>query len=65
AGPSEIEDFSAAEPRGKVHLRAVATADGRTLAEHELKAAPVHDSLAAAEGRLYFSTVDGRVECWE
>jgi hypothetical protein len=29
-----------------------------------LKAAPVFDSLVAADGRLYFTTVDGRVVCY-
>lgn len=65
AGPSDILDFGSNEPRGEGRLWAVAAADGATLAERELKTAPVQDGLAAAEGRLYLSTADGRVECWE
>ncbi len=45
-------------------LRAVATSDGKTLAEYRLDAAPVYDGLAAAEGRVYVSTADGAVRCF-
>jgi outer membrane protein assembly factor BamB len=45
-------------------LRAVATADGKTLAEYRLDAPPVYDGLAAARGRLYLSTTDGAVRCF-
>jgi hypothetical protein len=42
---------------------AVSATDGKLLAEHELKAAPAWDSLAAANGRLYLSLEDGTVRC--
>ena len=45
-------------------LRAVSTEDGRKLAEYKLDAPPVWDSLAAANGRLYLCTTDGRVRCF-
>jgi hypothetical protein len=45
-------------------LRAVSTEDGRTLAEYKLEAPPVWDSMAAAGGRLYLCTTDGRVRCF-
>ncbi len=48
--------------RGAV-LRAVSAADGRTLAEQKLDACPVFDGMAAAVGRLYMTTTDGRVLC--
>ena len=48
--------------RGAV-LWAVSAADGECLSEHALDAAPVFDGMAAAAGRLYLSTVDGRVVC--
>ncbi len=44
-------------------LRAVATADGRTLAERRLPSPPVFDGMAAAKGRLYIALVDGSVVC--
>jgi hypothetical protein len=44
-------------------LWAVAAADGKVLARHELAAAPVFDAMAAAEQRLYVATVDGTVLC--
>jgi outer membrane protein assembly factor BamB len=64
AGPSQIRDVASASPKGDVWLWAVSAADGTKKAEYKLKAPPVFDSLAAAGGRLYFTTVDGRVVCY-
>jgi hypothetical protein len=64
AGPSEVTDFAAREPKGDVWLRAVSAKNGTKQDEHRLKAAPVFDSLAVGSGGLYFTTVDGRVECY-
>jgi len=44
-------------------LQVVAAADGRKLAEYKLKSPPVWDGMAAAAGRLYVATMDGRVLC--
>jgi hypothetical protein len=44
-------------------LWAVAKADGKRLAEHKLRSPPVFDGMAAAGGRLYVCTMDGRVLC--
>lgn len=44
-------------------LWAVAKADGKLMARYRLDAVPVFDGLAAAGGRLYLSTIDGRVLC--
>ncbi len=63
AGPERIADFDAPAPKGKVWLWAVRAQDGTKLAAHELASAPVYDSMATADGRLYFTTVDGRVVC--
>ena len=38
--------------------------DGHKLAEYQLDSLPVFDGLAAAAGRLYLSTTDGRVICF-
>jgi len=44
-------------------LRAISAKTGQTLSELKLDALPVWDSLAAAKGRLYLSTKDGKVRC--
>jgi hypothetical protein len=46
-------------------LWAVSAADGTKLAEYQVDALPVFDSLAAAGGCLYFATTDGKVVCME
>jgi outer membrane protein assembly factor BamB len=61
AGPERVIDLEENQPGGPVRLWAVSAADGAKQAEYELEAAPVFDSFAAAAGRLYFTTVDGRV----
>jgi len=78
AGPGDVHDFNAANPKSDVLLLAVSTEDGGKLAEQKLKASPVYDSFAVSrvasglstkvtrrgEARLFFATVDGRVVCW-
>ncbi|MBN1420905.1 MAG: PQQ-binding-like beta-propeller repeat protein [Planctomycetes bacterium] len=44
-------------------LAAVSAADGRKLAAYRLDGAPTFDGMAAAGGRLYLSTMDGRIIC--
>jgi len=44
-------------------LLAVSAADGKTLAEHRLASMPAWDGMAAAAGRLYLATADGKVLC--
>jgi len=44
-------------------LWAVAAADGKKLAELKLDAPPVFDGMAAANGRLFISTINGTVVC--
>jgi len=39
--------------------------DGKKLAEHALPAPPVWNGMAAARGRLYITTQDGNVLCFE
>ena len=65
AGPSEILDFASKSPTGEVWLWTVSTEDGNKKAQYKLKAAPVYDSFAASQGNLYFTTVDGRVVCYQ
>ena len=42
---------------------AVSADDGEKLAQYRLKNLPIFDGLAAASGRLYYTTVDGNVVC--
>jgi hypothetical protein len=44
-------------------LRVMSATDGALLAEHALSAPPAWDAMAAARGRLYLATTDGRVAC--
>ena len=48
--------------RGAV-LRAVSIADGSKLSEQKLDDVPTFDGMIAANGRLYYTTVNGRVVC--
>ncbi len=45
-------------------LMAISAKDGKKLAEYKLDALPVFDTMAAANGRLYFATTDGKVRCY-
>jgi outer membrane protein assembly factor BamB len=67
AGPPDLvepdDPMAAFEGRKGAVLRAYSAADGKTLAEHQLKAPPVFDGLIAAAGRLFLSTTDGRIVC--
>ena len=60
---NESEARAGFEGKKGVSLRIVSAADGKTLSECELPAMPVFDGLAAANGRLYLSTLDGKVLC--
>ncbi|OHB75287.1 MAG: hypothetical protein A2Z25_12770 [Planctomycetes bacterium RBG_16_55_9] len=46
-------------------LLAVSAADGKTLARYDLDSSPVFDGMAAAAGRLYMSTVNGQLICFQ
>jgi outer membrane protein assembly factor BamB len=65
--PDVIPDddpLAAVDGRLGSRLLALRAADGEKLAEaQQLDAVPVFDGLIAAEGRLFLSTVDGRVMC--
>jgi len=64
AGPmGTVGSQSAFEGKDGIVLRAVDGRDGRQLAEYGLDAIPVHDGMAAASGRLYIATLDGRLLC--
>ncbi len=55
----------AAALEGKLGARlwAVSAADGKPAARYRLDAVPVHDGMAAAGGKLFIATLDGKVLC--
>ncbi len=57
------DPLAAYEGRTRGVLWAVSTTDGTKTAEYKLPSPPVWDGMAAAAGRLYLSTSDGRVTC--
>jgi outer membrane protein assembly factor BamB len=57
------EQEAALEGKRGALLAAVNAADGKKLAAYRLDSAPIFDGLAAANGRLYLSTLDGKVIC--
>jgi len=56
------QDAAMLGQRGGI-LWAVSTADGGKLGQMRLKSPPAFDGMAAAGGRLYMATVDGKVLC--
>ncbi|MCX8038171.1 MAG: hypothetical protein N3D11_14170, partial [Candidatus Sumerlaeia bacterium] len=44
-------------------LHVVGTEKGETLARYRLESVPIFDGMIAACGRIYMSTMDGRVVC--
>jgi hypothetical protein len=69
AGPPDVIDaddpYGAFEDRKGGVLWAVSTADGSKLAEYQLRAPPVFDGMIAAGQKLFLTTADGCVSCWE
>ncbi|MBM4078784.1 MAG: hypothetical protein FJ278_03725, partial [Planctomycetes bacterium] len=67
AGPPDVCDPSdptaALEGRKGGWLLAFSVSDGKELTRCQLDSAPVFDGLAAAHGRLYLATTDGKVLC--
>ncbi|MEW6355085.1 MAG: PQQ-binding-like beta-propeller repeat protein [Planctomycetota bacterium] len=67
AGPPDVLDpadpLAAFEGRKGGLLWTVSATDGKKLAETKLDSPSVFDGMAAAEGRLYIATKDGRLTC--
>ena len=67
AGSPDVVDpqdpWAAIDGRKGAVLWAVSAADGKKVAEYKLSAPPTHDGLAAANGKLYLTTRDGKVLC--
>ena len=69
AGPPDVIDeddpYGAFEGRKGALLWVVSTRDGKKLAEYRLEAPPAFDGLIAAGRRLFITTTDGCVSCWQ
>ncbi len=69
AGTPDVVDpddpWSAFDGRKGGVLWAISATDGEKLAEYPLESPPVYDGMAAANGRLYISTKNGNVVCFE
>jgi hypothetical protein len=57
------DPWAAIDGRKGAVLWAVSAADGKKVAEYRLAAPPTYDGLAAASGKLYLTTRDGKVLC--
>jgi hypothetical protein len=57
------EQAAALEGKRGAKLWAVSAADGQVLAEQSLDSPPVFDGMAAAQGCLFLTTMDGRALC--
>jgi len=67
AGPPDVLDpmdpLGALEGRKGSELWAVSAIDGKRLSQLSLPSVPAFDGMAAAGGRLFLSTADGKVLC--
>ncbi|MDP6635391.1 MAG: PQQ-binding-like beta-propeller repeat protein [Phycisphaerae bacterium] len=59
------DQLAALEGKKGGHLWAVSTVDGEKLSELKLDSVPIFDGMAAAGGKLYMATVDGKVVCFD
>jgi hypothetical protein len=60
-----MEQDAAYEGKRGALLMGVSAADGKSLFRFDLPAPPVWDGMAAANGRLYIATNDGKVFCFD
>jgi len=67
AGPPDVlepdDPMASFDGRNGGVLWVVSKKDGERLAEYKLDSPPVFDGMAAAAGRLYLSTRDGKITC--
>jgi outer membrane protein assembly factor BamB len=59
-----MEPWAAHEGRRGGVLLAISTADGKVLREQKLDCAPAYDAMAAAGGRLFVGTRQGKLLCF-
>ena len=59
----EGDPYAAFEGRKGAVLQVFSTKDGSQIGSHSLTSPPAFDGMAAANGRLYLATQDGKVLC--
>jgi len=59
------EQDAAYEGKRGALLMGVSTTDGKPVIRLDLSSQPVWDGMAAADGRLYLSTKDGKLHCFD
>jgi outer membrane protein assembly factor BamB len=68
AGPPDVvggkDPLGAFEGRKGGIIQTLATEDGKQIAEYKLDSPPIFNGIAAANGRLYLVTVDGKIRCF-
>jgi hypothetical protein len=68
AGPPNIfatdDPTATLEGKGRGLLQTVSAGDGKKQAEYQLESPPVFDGMAIAGGRVYLSTMDGKITCF-
>jgi hypothetical protein len=60
-----LEQDAAYEGKRGALLMGVSTTDGKPVIRLDLSSEPVWDGMAAANGRLYLSTKDGKLHCFD
>ncbi|MBD3183586.1 PQQ-binding-like beta-propeller repeat protein [Candidatus Poribacteria bacterium] len=60
-----VEQEKSLEGKKGATLMVISKTDGEKLAEYKLDSVPEWDGMVAANGCLYFSTMDGKVVCFE
>jgi hypothetical protein len=65
AGWKDSEKIFSKNPNSEKEsvLDIISAADGRTFKQYPLEAEPVFDGMAAAYGRLYMATKNGKILC--
>jgi hypothetical protein len=59
------DPYGAFEGRKGGSLWVVSTANGGKIAEYQLPSPPVFDGLIAAQQKVFLTTRDGCVSCWQ
>ena len=58
-----LKQEAALEGKAGALLWSLSAEDGTKLADYQLEAPPVFDGMAAAGGKVYLTTVDGKLMC--
>ena len=62
SSPEDVENAYTNSAAGQIRI--VHCDDGKQIAEYGMASAPVWDGMAAADGKVFVSMLDGSVVCW-